>query len=73
MIQEILTYLIIIGAFTWVGVKLFNTFFLKNKNNRLKNNSNAPNCGSCNADCTLRDTVIKTGNICVTPQKLIVK
>ncbi len=58
MIQTIVTYLIIGAALYALGSSLVKTLF--NKKGKSKNHPSKGSCGSCSAECILRDAV-KTG------------
>ena len=56
MIQEIITYLIIGGAIALVVWPLLKLFTKKQPGE--KSTPPGHNCGSCHADCTLRDQIL---------------
>jgi hypothetical protein len=58
MIQEIITYTIVLSAFIMAGYKTSKVFLVKNK--KLKSAqvaSTASGCDSCSTDCALRDSL----------------
>jgi len=66
MIQEMITYLIIITALIYIACKAIKTGTAKYK--YLPNKKNKPivhnNCNSCTSECILRGSVIIYGERC---------
>lgn len=65
MVQEIITYVIVAGAFSFVALKIVRLFFPGREKTKSKN------CGSCSAECVLRDSVIATKDKCPSEKETV--